>query len=218
MFGYKGDKKYKGANIKDKIKEESGCGDAECQCEEDMTCADDEFGDEREGDCACEEQTGSCSCGDNAVDSAVEHYKRQSEENHDKYLRALAELDNFKKRSIKERADLIKYSGENLARDILNIVDDLERALNSACGGTSEGFLDGIKLIADNLVSTLKKHQIEGEPSVGKPFDPQKHEAMATVPTADCEPGTVIEEIKKLYLFKDKVLRVGQVVVAKETE
>ena len=152
------------------------------------------------------------SCGD-----VSDVYKKQAEENYDKYLRALAEFDNYKKRVVKERADMLKYSGENLARDILIIVDDLERALNSAASETAtDGFIDGIKLIANNLVGVLKKHHIEGEESIGKPFDPQKHEAMATIPTVDYEPGVIMEEITKLYLFKDKVLRVGRVVVAKE--
>ena len=150
-------------------------------------------------------------------DDGSDVYKKQAEENYDKYLRALAEFDNYKKRTVKERADMLKYSGENLARDILNIVDDLERALNSTTAGSAtDSFVDGIKLITNNLVGVLKKHHIESEESVGKPFDPQKHEAMAMVPTAGYEPGVVMEEITKLYLFKDKVLRVGQVVVAKE--
>ena len=145
-------------------------------------------------------------------------YKQQADEYYDKYLRALAELENYKKRIIKERAELLKYAGEYLARDILLIVDDLERALKSTSGGATETFIEGVKLIADNLVGILKKHQIVGEESIGQLFDPQKHEAMAMVPTADHEPGFIIEEMKRMYMFKDKVLRIGQVVVAKEVE
>ena len=195
------DNQHKDAEMNDKIEEgeEAQADDGEVDAETEQVV---------------EEQEANSDGGDDDSDG----YKKQAEENYDKYLRALAEFDNYKKRTIKERAELLKYSGENLARDILIIVDDLERALNSVspAGEATEGFVDGIKLIAGNLLGVLKKHQIEGEESVGKPFDPQKHEAMATVPTADYEPGTIIEEITRLYLFKDRVLRIGQVVVAKE--
>ena len=185
--------------------------------------ADDTKTEPEEGATAYEQEE---EYGDEIIDSdefiadpeegSLEYYKQKADENYDKYLRALAELENFKKRMIKERAELLKYSGENLARDILIVVDDLERALKNASGGVTENFIEGVKLITGNLVNMLKRHQIVGEESVGKPFDPQKHEAMAMVPTADYEPGIIMEEIKKLYLFKDKVLRIGQVVVAKE--
>ncbi|MDR2337219.1 MAG: nucleotide exchange factor GrpE [Deltaproteobacteria bacterium] len=143
-------------------------------------------------------------------------FKAQAAENYDKYLRTVAELENYKKRAIKERAELIKYSGENLARDILNVIDDLERALNNTESGIDENFVTGVKMIYNNFISVLKQYQITTEQTVGEKFDPQKHEAMSMVPTDEYEPGVVMEEIRKLYLFKDKVLRVGQVVVAME--
>ena len=204
MLKYKnGDKKHKDT-------------DKEVQAEEDKDTQDNANIEQEEND--DEEAVDSGEFSSNPEEGSLASYKQKAEENFDKYLRALAELENFKKRMIKERAELLKYSGENLARDILSIVDDLERALKNASGGVTENFIEGVKLITGNLINMLRNHQIVGEESIGQPFDPQKHEAMAMVPTAEHEPGYIIEEIKKLYLFKDKVLRVGQVVVAKEEE
>ena len=153
----------------------------------------------------------------NAEDASADvlaEYRAEAEANYDKYLRAVAELENFKKRAIKERADLIKYAGEGLARDILEIVDQLQLALKHEGAGPVDDYLKGVKMVFDNFVTILSRHQIIGEDSIGKQFDPQKHEAMASVLMPDTEPGVVVEEFKKAYFFKDKLLRPGQVVVA----
>ena len=152
----------------------------------------------------------------NVVDEELAKLRAEAESNYDKYLRAIAELENYKKRAIRERADLVKYAGEGLARDILDIVDQLQLALKHEPTGSLEEFMKGVAMVHDNLLSILAKHQITGEDSVGKPFDPQKHEAMAMVPTADSEEGLVIEEFKRPYFFRDKLLRVGQVIVSKK--
>ncbi len=145
-------------------------------------------------------------------------YKQQAANHFDKYVRAVAELDNYQKRATKERAELIKYSGESLARDLLSVLDDFDRALNHIESGVDDNFAKGIQMIYDNLLGTLRKHGVVHENSIGKKFDPQKHEAMSMIPVPDKESGTVVEEIKKLYLLKDRVLRPAQVVVATEMQ
>lgn len=147
----------------------------------------------------------------------IESLRREVAENYDKYLRAVAELENFRKRTMRERADLLRYAGENLARDILEVADNLERAL-AADSSAQEDFIKGIRLTYDRLLSILEQHGIKGEPAVGKPFDPTKHEALASVPTDGAAAGTVLDEFKKAYFFKDKLLRVAQVVVATASE
>ncbi len=148
------------------------------------------------------------------TDDVLEELKAEAKENFDKYLRALADLENVKKRAARERADLLKYANENLARDVLEVVDNLERAVAQKTTGSSEEIMAGVKLVLDRFLSILEGYAVKGESSVGMQFDPNKHDALASVPTADAAPGTIIEELKKLYYYKDKVLRHGQVVVA----
>lgn len=142
--------------------------------------------------------------------------RQEAEENFEKYLRAAAELENFKKRVARERADLIRYAGEHLARDLLDVADDLDRATSQELPGNAEEVLAGIRMIGERFISILEKHSIKGEEAVGEQFDPSKHEALLSVPKSDVEPGLVIEQLKKAYMFKDKLLRAAQVVVAVE--
>ena len=141
-------------------------------------------------------------------------------ENYDKYLRALAEGENIKKRALKERAEVLKYAGEGLARDILEVIDDMENAVGQA-GNVSnyskeslDSVITGFKLVFDKFKLILDRHSIKGESAVGQMLDPKRHEALAAVPTADVPPGQIINEFRKPYFFKDKLLRPGQVVVA----
>ena len=141
-------------------------------------------------------------------------------ENYDKYLRAVAELENFKKRSIRERSELLKYAGENLARDLLEVADNFQIAFSQNVGtaGASEEFAKGMRMIWDRFKAILEQHSIKGESYLGKMFDPNKQQALASVPTPGQAPGTILEEFKQTFFFKDKLLRPGQVVVAAADE
>ncbi len=132
----------------------------------------------------------------------------------DKYLRAVAELENFRKRALKEKSELIKYSGEYLSRDLLDIIDSFALAFTQNVEGVNEEFLKGFKMIFNQFNSVLEKHSIRAESSIGTQFDPNKHQALASVPNSEHAPGTIIEEFKKAYFIKDKLLRPAQVVVA----
>ena len=151
-------------------------------------------------------------------DEELTKLRLEAEANYDKYLRSVAEFENYKKRALKERSDLLKYGGESLARDILDIVDQLKIALKHEGSGTAEEFMKGVRMVFDNLIQVLARHQVVGEDSVGKPFDPTKHEALATIPSEEYAAGTVMEEFKGAFMFKDKLLRPAQVVVAKEKD
>lgn len=134
----------------------------------------------------------------------------------DKYLRAVADCENFKKRAFKEQSDLKKYSGENLGRDLLDIVDNFTLAFTQNVEGVNEEFLKGFKMIFNQFNSILEKHSIIAHDALGTQFDPNKHQALASVPSADVKPGTVIEQFKKAYFIRDRLLRPAQVVVAVE--
>lgn len=146
--------------------------------------------------------------------------EKENKENYDKYLRAIAELENFKKRATKERSELLKYAGEHIVTDMLEILDDLDRAtqLNPEKMGTPQEVLEGIRMIRGRFAGVLKKHSVESRDATGEKFDPLCHEALSTVPTNDHDPGTVIEQFRKAYFFKDKLIRTAQVVVSAALE
>ena len=145
---------------------------------------------------------------------SVDRLRSEAEENRDKYLRSLAELENFRKRAIRERSELLQYAGEHLARDLLDVVDSLELAVTHESTSASNDMRTGIRMILEQIKSVLERHSIRGESAKGKQFDPKTQQALTTVPNDEVPPGTVLEELKKFYFFKDKLLRAGQVVVA----
>jgi molecular chaperone GrpE len=135
------------------------------------------------------------------------------------YLYLRAEFDNFRKNSIKERSDLIRYGGERLAKDILETLDIFETALSAEV--TAENFkvfVDGIKMTSQQLSTALQKHGIADFACEGKPFDPTTCEALGGEPTDKYPAGHVTKVFKKPYKFHDKILRIGQVIVATAKE
>ncbi len=130
-----------------------------------------------------------------------------------KYLYAVAELDNTRKRHIKERSDLMKYAGENMARDFLEVMDDLERAANQSAETDTPTILEGINLISNRMRTLFERYGIKGEECLGESFDPKKHEALTMSPSSADDSGKIIQQISRPYYFKDKLLRPGQVIV-----
>lgn len=131
----------------------------------------------------------------------------------DKYLRALAEIENYKKRVQRERSELLKYQGEALLLDILPAVDNFELALQHK-DADADKLRAGIELIHKMLVDGLQKWGVRPESALGKPFNPQIHSALSRVAVDDAPPGTVVNELRKAYFYKDKLLRPAEVVVS----
>jgi len=132
------------------------------------------------------------------------------------YLYLRAEFDNSRRQSIKERSDLVKYGGERLAKDFLDTLDIFEKALSTEVTAENwQTFVTGIQMTAQTLRAALQKHGINEVPSEGQPFDPTIHEALSSEPTEAVPPGHVSQVFKKAYKYHDKVLRPGQVVVAR---
>lgn len=154
----------------------------------------------------------------NGVDNLVVALKDEAQQHYDKYLRAVADLENYKRRAQKERSDLLRYAGENLARDLLEVVDNLELALNQNASASGSDILKGVEMIHKQFLSVLDRHSIKGEQAVGELFDPNKHQAVTAVPSEEYAPGTILEVFKKTYFFKDKLLRAGQVVVSRKPD
>ncbi|NMC63313.1 MAG: nucleotide exchange factor GrpE [SAR324 cluster bacterium] len=150
---------------------------------------------------------------DIVVTNEIESLKSEIAETKDKYIRLLAEFDNYKKRVIKEKSELLKYQGENFIYDMLEVIDNLERALKHAEGDPAS-FKEGIELIFKRLKEILDKWGIKGQESVGKAFDPAMHQAISMFNMDGIESPQVSEELKKAYFYKDKLIRAAQVIVA----
>ncbi|AZZ38203.1 nucleotide exchange factor GrpE [Bdellovibrio sp. qaytius] len=131
------------------------------------------------------------------------------------YLYLRAEFDNFKKHTIKERSDLLKFGAERVARDILEVMDNFERALQTkVTPETLNTYKTGVEMTAKDLKEALTKHGIQEVPSENQPFNPQLHEAISSEPTTQVAEGHITKVFKKPYKLHDKVIRMGQVVVA----
>ena len=141
--------------------------------------------------------------------------EKEATDNYDKYLRAVADLDNYKKRAIRDKADIIKYGNEDVIKDILPFVDSLDRALAHADSSDVQSFKEGIKLIQEQLLSCLKKHGVEKIDSVGLDFDPNFHEAMMQVESEEHAENKVVNEVQKGYLLNGRLLRPSKVCVCK---
>lgn len=144
----------------------------------------------------------------------------EARENHDRMLRMAAELDNFKKRAARELDDMKKYANESLIRQLLNVVDNLERAIASGSGKTENGqsVLDGVVLTLAEVMKILEKHHVSPIQSLGEPFDPAFHQAMCQEESTDQPPNTVVQEFQKGYLIHDRLLRPAMVVVSKAAQ
>lgn len=134
----------------------------------------------------------------------------------DRYLRLAAEFENYKKRAQKDQADYTKYANERLLKDMLAVLDNLQRALQHAHqpGGT-KGLVQGIELTGKQYAETLSRFGVKEIPSVGLPFDPAVHQAVAMVEAKKGqEPNTITAEHEKGYYLYDRVLRPAMVTVA----
>jgi len=140
--------------------------------------------------------------------------EKEAADNYDKYVRAVAEFENYKKRAAKERADAIMYGQERLLKELLTVVDSLERAMAQACNSDNiETFRQGLNLIHDQLMSCLERAGVKPIRAVGEQFDPNVHEAMMQVEVDEGGENKVIEEYEKGYLLHGRLLRPARVSV-----
>ncbi len=139
----------------------------------------------------------------------------------DRMLRLKAEFDNFRKRALKERQEALQYGHQNLVKDLLSAVDNLDRALEhsrTSESGDLEGLLQGVELVRRELLGALGKHGVTQIEAKGKQFDPNVHEAMVQAPDGSVPENTVIEVFEVGYKLRDRLIRPARVVVAKAPE
>lgn len=147
--------------------------------------------------------------------SRVESLQLELDEMKDKYLRLVAEFDNFKKRSMKERFELMKTASQEIMQALLPVLDDFDRAKKSAENG-AEVFSEGVQLVYQKLYQILEQKGLKSMESQGTEFDPEWHEAITDIPapTEDLK-GKVLDTLEKGYVLNDKIIRYAKVVVAK---
>jgi len=149
----------------------------------------------------------------------LELKEREAKENYDRFLRQTAELENFKKRAAREKAEAIRYANESVIRDLLPVIDNLERAVEHAQeGGNDKPLVEGVEMVLKSFLDVLARHGVTLISARGQSFDPEKHEAIAQIETDQVEPNTVVEEHHKGYYLLDRLLRPSLVSVAKRLE
>ncbi|HEU19741.1 MAG TPA: nucleotide exchange factor GrpE [Deltaproteobacteria bacterium] len=150
------------------------------------------------------------------LEKELEKTTKEAAENYDKYLRAAAELENYRKRAARDKADAINFGNETLMRDLLPIIDSLERALeHTSSSNDFDSFVEGLKLIYDKLLRTLEKNGVERIDAAGKDFDPNFHEAVLQVESVELDDNKVVETYENGYLLNGRLLRPVKVSVSK---
>jgi len=147
--------------------------------------------------------------------SELDELRAQLAEKQDQLLRALAEADNIRRRAQRDREDYVRYANESLLRDLVPVLDNLDRALAAARtdGGTS-ALREGVELIQRELLRVLERAGVTRYSALGAPFDPTRHEAVARVVNPHVTPNTVVDEILPGYMLHHRVLRAALVSVA----
>ena len=149
-----------------------------------------------------------------AAEKALEEAKGKFAELNDKHLRLQAEFDNFRKRTAKEKLDLMATASENVIKDILPVLDDFERALQNMEKNGNESDIQGVTLIYNKLKDTLKKKGLEEIEAMGVEFNTDEHEALTMIPAPEEDKkGKVLDVIQKGYKLNGKVIRFARVVV-----
>ncbi|MCE7978865.1 MAG: nucleotide exchange factor GrpE [Nitrospira sp. NTP1] len=146
-----------------------------------------------------------------ALDAKAEECKAA----HEKYLRLAAEFDNYKRLAQRDQREQIKFGNEQILKELLPVVDNLERAIKSAKGaGSVDALTEGVELTLKQLVGALTKFGVKAVESVGQVFDPSTQQAVAQVPSDTIPENHVVEEYQKGYLLQDRILRAAMVTVS----
>lgn len=228
--------------MKEEIKDENIKSES-CECgntnnSDSCDCIDDICTCDNECDCKCDD-VDKCDCGDCCESNDLKKNKKEKKDKHkekfkelekkieelenknkelsDQTLRSQAELINYRKRKDDELSRMLKYAGEDMIKELLQILDNFERAINMDDDNLEDEvskFLSGFKMIYCKFVSILEKNGVKAIDGGNKPFDPTYHQAVMTEAREGVEPGMVLEVLQKGYLLKDKVIRPAMVKVS----
>lgn len=144
----------------------------------------------------------------------IRELQKESQRNYDLYLRSQAEMENMKKRNRKDKEDWLKFAGETLIKEMLPVLDNLEKALSHSNNeNTVHALKEGIHLTLKGLKDSLSKSGLEEVKALGEPFDPCFHEAVSEMDDPKAKPGIVITELQKGYVLNSRLIRPAMVVV-----
>jgi molecular chaperone GrpE len=192
--------KIEDENLQDQPDEKSGIND--------QTTASDTVPDEGESTDAVS--------GSDDLTVKLETAENEARENYDRLLRVSAEFDNYKKRTTREMQDIVKYANEKLIKELLGVVDNLERAIDSVepDAHQDDPLLQGVHLTLTEMLKMLERHHVEPVEALGQPFDPAFHQAMMQEVVDDQPPNTVVRQLQKGYLLHNRLLRPALVAVS----
>lgn len=149
----------------------------------------------------------------NGATSLQEQFEAQLKEKENKYLYLYADFENYKKRSIKERQESVKFGWENVARDLLQVVDNLERALSFTPEGTDKNLVMGLQMVLTQFKNSLTSNGVAEVPCLGQAFDPNLHEGVGQE-ASDESAGTIVKEHLKGYTLHGRLLRPARVTIS----
>ncbi len=150
------------------------------------------------------------------METRLESVEQEAKEAHDRFLRVSAEFENYKKRSVREMDEFRKFANESLIREMLTVVDNLERALNSSNNDNQKNspIAEGVDMTLKEILKVFKKFNVKPIEALGKPFDPNFHQAAMQEETNEHPENTVLNELEKGYMIHDRLLRPAMVVVS----
>lgn len=149
----------------------------------------------------------------------IEELEKESNEWKEKFLRKAAEFENYKRRTENDQLNLLNYAAESFIKKILPVVDDFERSLEHINDSNDyEKLKEGVQLIYNKLIKVLEEQGVKKIEAVGKPFDVEYHEALMQREDPSVPPHTVLDELEKGYMYRDKVIRHSKVVVSSEAQ
>lgn len=153
----------------------------------------------------------------NELQEVLKQTQTEAQSMRDKWLRAAADLENYRKRAQKEREDVVKFGNERLLKDFLPVVDDLERVVSASNKASldpqSQAVIDGVKLVSKKFLDQLEKHGVTSFDSQGKSFDPNLHEAVQQVASSQ-QMGTVVDQLQRGFMLGGRLLRPALVTVS----
>ncbi|MCA9108931.1 MAG: nucleotide exchange factor GrpE [Planctomycetaceae bacterium] len=161
------------------------------------------------------DQVSAAQSGEPFAEERVQQLIEERDAARDQTLRAQAELENYRKRSNRERDEERRFAALPIVRDLLPGLDNLQRAIDAARHTDDlSAMLQGVEMVSAQINEVLTRHGAVPIPSVGEPFDPNKHEAIQQMPSADHPPMTVLDEVERGYTLNDRVIRPSKVIVS----
>ena len=199
---------------KDKNKKEQHAEEPVMESQQEETAQEEQLESQNEVEASEEEQETEASV-EPTPEERIEQLEAELEKEKKEYLFLMADFENFRRRTLQEKQDLIKNGGQKVLEGILPVVDDIERAIDAiAQGGDLDSLKEGVDLIHNKLMSYLKTNNVQPIESTGELFDTDFHEAVTTFPApSEDQKGKVIDTVLKGYTINDKVLRHAKVVV-----